>query len=142
MIQPRIIDVPEWPVYNPDGELLGHLNVYEFNDLRVQIAKEQAEGYYAKFEDRIINIRPSGTCDCWPNGFFDQFEAPLRELIGLRHPKTSKDWQERYPNPIVLDPDGWDRTNYDYSWGEELISYKEYQRRLSLSTCMNYKNPD
>jgi hypothetical protein len=25
---------------------------------------------------------------------------------------------------------------------KELISYKEYQRRLSLSTCMNYKNPD
>jgi len=140
MIQPKIIEVPERDVYNPDGEYLGSLNIYQFNDLRIQIAKEQAEGYYAKFEDRIINIRPSGTCDSWPNGFFDQYEGQLRELINFKFSNTSEKWQELYPNPQVLDPDGWDRINYDYSWKEEHISYEEYHRRLMLSTCMNNKN--
>jgi len=50
--------------------------------------------------------------------------------------KTSAEWQERYPYPKVLDPDGWDRTNYDYSWNQEMISKKEYELRVSKSTCM------
>lgn len=141
MIKPKVIEVPEREVYSPDGEFIGHMNVYEFNDLRIQIAKEQVSGYFAIFEDRRINIRETGVVDAWPNGFFDHLDLQLRELIQLRYPKTSERWQDLYPNPRVLDPDGWDRTNYDYSWGEELISYKEYQRRISLSTCMNYKEP-
>lgn len=50
--------------------------------------------------------------------------------------KTSNTWQEEYPNPAVLDPDGWDRTNYQYSWFEELITFDEYQKRVSESTCL------
>jgi len=142
MIQPNIIEPPERDVYNPDGEYLGSLNIYEFNDLRLQIAKERAVGYYALFEDRRIEIRPNGTCDGWPNGFFDQYERQLRELIDYKFQNTSAKWQILYPNPIVLDPDGWDRANYQYSWHEESITYSEYQRRLSLSTCMNYKIPE
>ena len=33
--------------------------------------------------------------------------------------KTSKEWQELYPEIKVLDPDGWDRENFKYSWFEE-----------------------
>ena len=47
---------------------------------------------------------------------------------------TSKEWQEIYPCPKVIDPDGWDRKNYDYSWNEELISEKEYHERVAKST--------
>lgn len=47
-------------------------------------------------------------------------------------------WQSLYPYPKVLDPDGWDRKNYDYSWNEELITLEEYNIRVSNSTCMNY----
>jgi hypothetical protein len=50
--------------------------------------------------------------------------------------KTSQDWQLQHPNPEVLDPDGWDRTNFQYSWYEELITYNEYQKRLMSSTVM------
>lgn len=39
---------------------------------------------------------------------------------------------------MVLDPDGWDRKNFDYSWNEELITLGEYKERLSKSTCMSY----
>jgi hypothetical protein len=142
MIKVNPFVVPTRRTFDPDGNSLGYLNIYEFNDLRIQIAKERAEGYYAMFEDKIIMIKSNGSCDCWPNGFFDQYEAQLRELIHYKFINTSEKWQELYPNPRVLDPDGWDRQNYQFSWHEEKISYKEYQRRLSLSTCLNYKeNP-
>ena len=32
--------------------------------------------------------------------------------------KTSEEWSI-FPYPKVIDPDGWDRKNYDYSWKEE-----------------------
>ena len=50
--------------------------------------------------------------------------------------KTSKEWQELYPEPRVLDPDGWDRQNFQYSWYEEKITLEEYNKRLITSTCM------
>lgn len=138
MIKPNIIDL-EREVYGPDGILIGYFNIHEFNDLRIQIAKEGVSGYCALFEGRKIQIMPNGSCDCWPNGFFDLHEKQLRELIQLRLPHTSEQWQEYYPYPKVLDPDGWDRENFQHSWYEESISYQEYQRRLSLSTCMHKK---
>ena len=50
--------------------------------------------------------------------------------------KTSQEWQEENMKTIVLDHDGWDRTNYKYSWFEEQITLDEYNSRLSKSTCM------
>ena len=51
--------------------------------------------------------------------------------------KTSADWEkeidERY-KLIILDPDGWDRTNFDYSFNSELITKEEFDKRLSNST--------
>ncbi len=51
--------------------------------------------------------------------------------------KTSQKWQEQFPNPNVLDPDGWNRSNFQYSWFEEEISEVEYQMRLMRSTCIH-----
>lgn len=50
--------------------------------------------------------------------------------------KTSNEWQIIHPNPVVLDPDGWDRTNFQFSWFEELISLEEYCKRTLWSTVM------
>lgn len=50
--------------------------------------------------------------------------------------KTSKEWQEQFPEIVVLDPDGWDRTNFQYSWHEEQITLEEYNRRVMFSTCV------
>ena len=52
--------------------------------------------------------------------------------------KTSEEWQNLYPNVKVLDPDGWDRMNFQYSWYEELITFAEYEYRLMGSTCKGY----
>ena len=38
----------------------------------------------------------------------------------------------------ILDPDGWDRSNWRYSFYEEEITYDEFTVRLMASTCMNF----
>jgi len=53
--------------------------------------------------------------------------------------KTSKEWEELIPEKygvIIYDPDGWDRTNYEYSFFEELITKEEFMIRISNSTVM------
>lgn len=54
--------------------------------------------------------------------------------------KTSKEWQQIHSEITVLDPDGWDRKNYDFSWSEELVTEYEYFRRRMLSTCTGNLN--
>lgn len=49
--------------------------------------------------------------------------------------KTSEEWQ-KLCSALVIDPDGWDRKgDFHYSWYEELITEKEFKRRLMVSTC-------
>jgi len=54
--------------------------------------------------------------------------------------KTSEQWQQIHSEVKVLDPDGWDRTNYDFSWYKQLISEQEYLRRRDNSTCIGNLN--
>lgn len=49
--------------------------------------------------------------------------------------KTSEEWQKEYPL-LVYDPDGWDRTNFDYSWREEQITYEEFCDRAIRSSLL------
>lgn len=53
-----------------------------------------------------------------------------------RNKRTSDRWQEFYPAIRVLDPDGWNRQNYQFSWFEEYITLEEYKDRVMGSTCM------
>jgi hypothetical protein len=52
--------------------------------------------------------------------------------------KTSEQWYVDYPIQI-LDADGWDRDNFQYSWFEELITFQEFDRRAMASTCISKK---
>lgn len=49
--------------------------------------------------------------------------------------KTSAQWIEKYTDYVILDPDGWDRANFEYSWGEEEITEEEFISRRLKSTC-------
>lgn len=49
--------------------------------------------------------------------------------------KTSQQWNEE-DKYTIIDPDGWDRLNYEYSFFEEQITKEEYTKRLHKSTCM------
>ena len=50
--------------------------------------------------------------------------------------KTSKAWCKSIGiNPTdILDPDGWDRANFDNSFNREVITRQEFRRRLINST--------
>ncbi len=55
--------------------------------------------------------------------------------------RTSGEWATFF-DVIVLDPDGWDRTNFDESWNE-LISEEVFKARLQRSTSMRVpKKPE
>jgi hypothetical protein len=55
-------------------------------------------------------------------------------IIPKEELKTSEEWQKQFPNTKVIDPDGWDRQNFQYSWFEEKITLIEYTSRLHRST--------
>jgi len=55
----------------------------------------------------------------------------------MKPKKTSKEWLEEVPKKYkltILDPDGWDRKNFDYSFNQELITKKEFKMRVIHST--------
>ena len=58
--------------------------------------------------------------------------------------KTSQEWcafhEEEDGKLIIMDPDGWDRTNYEFSFNEEMITKEEFTRRLHMSTTIIYKD--
>lgn len=47
--------------------------------------------------------------------------------------RTSADWAAQL-GAIVMDPNGWDRRNFIYSWHEELITREEFDKRYNAST--------
>ena len=47
--------------------------------------------------------------------------------------KTSEEWNAIHQIKI-LDPDGWDRRNFKYSFYKELITETEFMKRISIST--------
>jgi hypothetical protein len=49
--------------------------------------------------------------------------------------KTSAEWC-KHLDVVIMDPDGWDRKSYDYSFNEERISFKEFTERKSKSTTL------
>lgn len=52
--------------------------------------------------------------------------------------KTSEFWMAtpEFRETKLLDPDGWDRKNFQFSFYEELITKEEFSKRLMVSTCM------
>lgn len=53
--------------------------------------------------------------------------------------KTSDEWQKLCLIKII-DPDGWDRLHFEFSWYVEKITRLEFERRLFLSTVEFHTN--
>lgn len=50
--------------------------------------------------------------------------------------RTSEQWQAHLRDEFtVLDPDGWDRADYEYSWKSEIVTEAEFRNRAARSTC-------
>lgn len=63
-------------------------------------------------------------------------EEEVEKVIDEELRLTSEEWQKRYPNPRVVDADGWDRSNFEYSWRKELITLDEYKKRVRVSSVI------
>jgi len=52
--------------------------------------------------------------------------------------KTSEKWANilLQDGEMILDPDGWDRENFQYSFFEEMINEEEFRRRMLFSTVV------
>jgi len=64
---------------------------------------------------------------------FDSAKHKIKDAVV----KTSKAWFEeecKDKEIVIIDPDGWDRNNYDHSFNEELITKEEFWIRVSKST--------
>lgn len=49
--------------------------------------------------------------------------------------KTSAEWLKELREEVeILDPDGWDRKDYDLSFNKELINKREFEHRFMMST--------
>lgn len=72
------------------------------------------------------------------NGSCSMYECIEEEMDRMSgNKKTSKEWQELYPDPKVVDPDGWNRKCFKYSWEEELITLEEYKQRVNNSSVIS-----
>jgi hypothetical protein len=80
--------------FTPEGESLGFLNEYENNDLRLQILKKKAKGYYAVFNGERLDINEEGRMSSWPSGMYDlttkQFAEMFRESKYAPEKKTNR----------------------------------------------------
>lgn len=64
-------------------------------------------------------------------------KSHLITYVEKQPPKlTSEDWSRLIDSPSwqILDPDGWDRNNFQYSWHEERITANEFRKRAMMST--------
>lgn len=110
----------------------------------IQMSKpigEKINPYFERYIFRIIPIySKSASIDKDPLEINTLItEPPLRETkIKMTEKKTSAEWinDPIYKDVAVLDPDGWDRTNFKYSWNIELITESEFITRLFKSTLM------
>lgn len=65
---------------------------------------------------------------------FKDIKNCLDVLYGI---KTSKEWHEILKEKCkveIIDPDGWDRQNFNFSFNVEKIDSTEFINRLELST--------
>lgn len=55
--------------------------------------------------------------------------------------RTPEEWlaQPEYKGLIILDPDGWDRKNFEESWAEP-ITQEVFIRRVMISICIFPEN--
>ena len=53
--------------------------------------------------------------------------------------RTSKEWNTEMTAAVnikILDPDGWDRNNFQYSFFEKIIKKKKFKKKVMMSTKM------
>ena len=107
-------------------------------------------------DNHTSNINANNSCQCsnyvteLPNWLITDTRFPNEAEMVERHngvtirvnanfKRTSEEWQQIKPYPLVMDPDGWDRSaeGWQFSWFEELLTEEEYDMKTFSSTCMH-----
>lgn len=83
MVKVNNIDPQTVELFDPEGNSMGIINQYEFNDIRIQIKNQKASGYYCLFNNEKIFFQDKGGMSNWPEGFFDLQTNQLNELLGI-----------------------------------------------------------
>lgn len=89
MIKIKDIKIQNFPLYDSNNNLIGNVNEYQFNDVRIQIGENNLSGYYLLFtneegQQTKINILPDSSVEQWPSGFFDLYPKQLSKILNLR----------------------------------------------------------
>lgn len=77
----------------------------------------------------------------YAESFTHNGQGDLEQQPEVSERKTSDEWLKSYPELTILDPDGWDRKNYDYSFYLEEITKEEFDNRVCYSTCQLSHHP-
>jgi hypothetical protein len=95
-IKIRKIEQSVCDLYDPEGKLIGVIdNELSLCDVRVQIAKAKASGYYIIWKvkrsnvwlDIRLDITPDGRLSEWPVGFMDKQDFFLEDLLEAQFPE-------------------------------------------------------
>ena len=70
-------------------------SVLQVNDIRIQIAEQQLEGYYFRWKGERILINKHGRLSSWPKGFFDTWDNQMDSLMNIQI-KVHKDSRDEY----------------------------------------------
>jgi hypothetical protein len=62
--------------------------------------------------------------------------------IRINRSMTSDEWLKCYPDLNIMDYDGWDRSNYQYSFYEEKIDLNTFKKRVNSSTVLLESSKD
>lgn len=84
--------------------------------------------YIIEPDDNIMN-------SIYPYSHFVCPEILFEVITDGKHLKTSKEWYDDEKHLYtLLNADGWDRENFQYSFFEEKITKEEYTERITVST--------
>ncbi len=119
-------------------------------DLEGTVYKNSANCFVYNTEEKYRSIPFDDMYKLWKEGKVRLMEtlemcgepqvcAPAKEEERPPRPfgyKTSEEWLAEIPSEYkvkILDPDGWDRSNYEYSFRDNCITKKEFLKRLMYS---------
>jgi hypothetical protein len=77
---------PVVALYDPEGTYMGDVNLFEFGDIRLQIAKQKLIGYYVIWQTERYDIDSDGS-GAYLEGFHD---ITLKQCIELRTIKLTQ----------------------------------------------------
>jgi len=89
-----------------------------------------------KFKENFDNIKGFGYKPKWQLELEKQEKAKKKPKKVKLEKKTSSVWlnSKEFEKVRIIDPDGWDRENWEFSFFHEKITKQEFESRLIKST--------